>query len=43
MTVTVYPKGLLVTAAFLLAFGAVLSLATGVRNGAAMGVVAVLA
>ncbi len=43
MTVTVHPKGLLVTAAFLLAFGVVLSLATGARNGVAMSFVAVLA
>jgi hypothetical protein len=43
MTVTVHPKRLLVTAAFLLAFAALLSSATAVTKGVALGVLAVLA
>jgi hypothetical protein len=43
MTISFHPKGLLATAVFLVAFGAVLSVATDVRRGVAVGALAVLA
>jgi hypothetical protein len=43
MTVNFYPKNLLVSAVFLIAFGSLLSVATDLRRGAMVGGLAVLA
>lgn len=43
MTISFHPKSLAVTVAFLVAFGSALSVATDLRHGVAVGVVAVLA
>jgi hypothetical protein len=43
MTIAFYPRRLLLTAVFLVAFGAALSFATDARRGLAVGAVAVMA
>jgi hypothetical protein len=43
MTVSFYPKRLLATALFILAFGSILSLATDMSQGAAVGALALSA
>lgn len=43
MTASFHPKRLLITAVFVVAFGSVLSVATDSRQGAAVGVLALLA
>ena len=43
MTVDFHPKSLLVTALFFVAFGSVLSVASDFKQGAAVGVLALLA
>lgn len=43
MTVTFYPKRLLLTAVFIVAFGLMLEMATDLRRGVVVGVLAVCA
>lgn len=43
MAISFYPKRLLATALFIVAFGSVLSVATDLRQGVAVGLLAVMA